>query len=203
MPELRTPEEKSPLGYELIKVIDTVHNKKESAVVNTVSCLIIVLTIVLGAFLFGFERLERMLTSDDPGVLKWFGVRIGVILLVAFVYVGLHEGIHAALIKIIRKGIKVNFSYKFFYASVGCEEVFSKVEYLLVCFAPIILVGLVLTVLCFVVPKEWMWPTYIIQVLNLSSGAGDIYILCILSRMPKNILVRDNGVKISVYSSTE
>ena len=200
---MRTPEEKSPLGYELVKVIDTVHNKKESAVVNTISFLIIVLMILLGAFLFGFQRLERLLTSDDPGVLRWFIFRIAVILLMAAVYVVLHEGIHVALIKLIKKGIKVNFSYKFFYASVGCDEVFLKTEYLSVCIAPVLLIGTILTVLCFVVPKEWLWPTYIIQVLNLSSAAGDIYIFSILSRMPKNLLVRDNGVTISVYGSVE
>ena len=203
MPELRTPEEKSPHGYELVKVIDTVHNKKESAVVNTISFLIIVLMIVLGAFLFGFQRLERLLTSDDPGVLRWFIFRIAVILLMAAVYVVLHEGIHVALIKLIKKGIKVNFSYKFFYASVGCDEVFLKTEYLSVCIAPVLLIGTILTVLCFVVPKEWLWPTYIIQVLNLSSAAGDIYIFSILSRMPKNVLIRDNGVRINVFASTE
>ena len=196
MPELRTPEEKSPHGYELVKVIDTVHNKKESAVVNTISFLIIVLMIVLGAFLFGFQSLERLLTSDDPGVLRWFIFRIAVILLMAAVYVVLHEGIHVAL-------IKLNFSYKFFYASVGCDEVFLKTEYLSVCIAPVLLIGTILTVLCFVVPKEWLWPTYIIQVLNLSSAAGDIYIFSILSRMPKNVLIRDNGVRINVFASTE
>ena len=203
MPELRTPEEKSPLGYELVKVIDTVHNKKESAIVNTLSCFIIVLMILLGAYLFGFDLLERMLTSNDPGVLKWFIFRVAVLLLAGGVYVVLHEAVHAIFIKLIKRGSKVNFSYKFFYASVGCDEFFTKAEYLLICLAPIVLLGFALTVLCFTVPKEWMWPTYIIQVLNFSSAAGDLYILSILSRMPKNILVHDNGAKIKVYAATE
>ncbi|MGN1444119.1 MAG: DUF3267 domain-containing protein [Acutalibacteraceae bacterium] len=200
---MRTPEEKSPLGYELVKVIDTVHNKKEAAVVNTLSCFIIVLMILLGAFLFGFDRLERMLTSDEPGVLKWFLFRTAVILVMAAVYVVLHEGVHVAFIKLMKKGAAVSFRYKFFYATVGCDEVFSKVEYLLVCVAPVLILGVILTALCIVVAPQWQWPIYIIQVLNLSSAAGDIFIFSILSRMPKNILVRDNGAKINVYASTE
>ena len=203
MPELRTPEEKSPLGYELVKVIDTVHNKKEAAVVNTLSCFIIVLMILFGAFLFGFDRLERMLTSNEPGVLKWFLFRVVVILVMAAVYVVLHEGIHVAFIRLFKQGVKVNFSYKFFYATVGCDDFFSKVEYLLVCVAPVLILGLILTVLCVVAAPQWQWPIYIIQVLNLSSAAGDIFIFSILSRMPKNVLIRDNGVKINVYASTE
>ena len=99
---MRTPEEKSPLGYELVKVIDTVHNKKEAAVVNTLSCFIIVLMILFGAFLFGFDRLERMLTSNEPGVLKWFLFRVVVILVMAAVFVVLHEGVHIAFIKLIK-----------------------------------------------------------------------------------------------------
>ena len=203
MPELRTPEEKSPLGYELVKVIDTVHNKKEAAVVNTLSCFIIVLMILFGAFLFGFDRLERMLTSNEPGVLKWFLFRVVVILVMAAVYVVLHEGVHIAFIKLIKKGVAVSFRYRFLYATVGCDESFSKVEYLLVCVAPVLILGVILTVLCIAAPLQWQWTIYIIQVLNFSSAAGDIFIFSILSRMPKNILIRDNGVKINVYASTE
>lgn len=197
------PEEKSPLGYELVKVIDIVHNKKESAVVNVLSASIIVLMILLGALLFGFDRLEAMLTSDDPGVLKWFVFRTAVILLMAAVYIVMHEGVHLALMKLFRRDSAVKFSYKFVYASVGCNACFSKLEYLVICMAPLLILGIILTVLCVAAPGEWQWPIFIIQVLNLSSAAGDIYIFAILSRMPKNLLVRDNGVTISVYSSVE
>ncbi|MGN1194760.1 MAG: DUF3267 domain-containing protein [Acutalibacteraceae bacterium] len=197
------PEEKSPLGYELIKVIDIVHNKKESAVVNVLSVSIILLMILFGAFVFGFERLEAMLTSNEPGVLKWFIFRIAVIFLMAAVYIVMHEGIHLAMIKLFRRDSTVKFSYKFVYASVGCNACFSKLEYLVICIAPLLILGIVLTVLCIVAPDEWQWTIYIIQVLNLSSAAGDIYIFAILSRMPKNLLVRDNGVTISVYGSVE
>ena len=197
------PEEKSPLGYERIKVIDITHNKKESAVVNVLSGSVILLMILFGACVFGFERLEAMLTSSDPGVLKWFVFRIAVIFLLAAVYIVMHEGVHVAFIKLIRRDCTVQFRYKFVYASVGCNACFSKLEYLVICLAPLLILGVLLTVLCIRVPDEWQWPIYIIQVLNMSSAAGDIYIFSILSRMPKNLLVRDNGVTISVYGSVE
>ena len=197
------PEKKPPVGYELVKVIDTVHNKKESFIVNSLSASVIVLMILLGAVLFGFERLEAMLTSNEPGVLRWFVFRTAVILLMAAVYILLHEGIHVAFIKLLRRDCAVNFSYKIVYASVGCDTCFSKVEYLVICIAPVLLLGLLLTVLCVAVPAHWQWPAFIIQVLNLSSAAGDIYIFAILSRMPKNLLVRDDGVTINVFGSIE
>lgn len=197
------PEKKSPVGYERIKVIDTVHNKKEAAVVNVLSVSTIVLMILLGALLFGFERLEAMLTSNDSRVLWWFIFRTVAILFMAAIYIVMHEGIHMALMKLFRKNCAVKFSYKLVYASVGCDACFSKIEYLVICIAPLLLLGIVLTVLCVAVPAHWQWPVYIIQVLNLSSAAGDIYIFAILSRMPKDILVRDDGVTISVFGSIE
>lgn len=197
------PEKKPPVGYELVKVIDTVHNKKESFIVNSLSASVIVLMILLGAWIFGFERLEAMLTSNEPGVLRWFVFRMAVILLMAAVYILLHEGIHVVFIKLLRRDCAVKFSYKIVYASVGCDACFSKVEYLAICIAPVLLLGLLLTVLCVAVPAHWQWPVFIIQVLNLSSAAGDIYIFAILSRMPKNLLVRDDGVTINVFGSIE
>lgn len=197
------PEEKSPLGYELVKVIDIVHNKKDSVIVNTVSCTIIVLMIVLGAFLFGFQRLEYMLTSGEPGVIRWFLFRLAVILLMAAAYVVVHEAVHAAFIKLISKDAKLDFSYKVAYATVSCDACFSKIEYFIISLAPILILGMILTAICFAVPEKWLWPVYIIQVLNLSSAAGDIYVFAILSRMPKNLLVRDGGDAVCVFVSIE
>ncbi len=54
--------------------------------------------------------------------------------------------------------------------------------------------------ICAIVPDEWFWIAYIIQIANISGAAGDLYVTARFTRLPKDILVRDSGVAMEVYS---
>ena len=68
--------------------------------------------------------------------------------------------------------------------------------------SPIVLWGVVLAVVNILVPAEWFWVIYIIQVLNLSGAAGDLYVSVKFSRLPRDILVQDYGIGMVVYSGS-
>jgi len=68
--------------------------------------------------------------------------------------------------------------------------------------APVVFWGIVLAVINVLVPLEWFWVVYFIQIINLSGAAGDLYVTVKFSRLPSDILVQDYGVGMTVYSRT-
>ncbi|MBQ7290862.1 MAG: hypothetical protein IJW76_03940, partial [Clostridia bacterium] len=60
-----------------------------------------------------------------------------------------------------------------------------------------------LSVLCAAVPESWFWIPYFIQIGNISGAAGDAYVTCKMAALPKDILVNDTGVAMTVYAEKE
>ena len=58
----------------------------------------------------------------------------------------------------------------------------------------------VLLALCMLVPAPWVWTVYLIQIGNIAGAAGDFYVVWRFAAMPPDILVRDAGVDMTVYS---
>jgi hypothetical protein len=66
--------------------------------------------------------------------------------------------------------------------------------------SPIIALGLVLAVLNLILPLAWFWVIYIIQITNVSGAVGDLFLSVRFARMPRDILIKDTGVSMTVYS---
>ena len=49
-------------------------------------------------------------------------------------------------------------------------------------------------------PESWFWVVYFVQIINLSGAAGDIYIAGLMSRLPADILIYDEGVAMNIYA---
>ena len=63
-----------------------------------------------------------------------------------------------------------------------------------------VVIGVVLLALCMLVPAPWFWTVYLIQIGNIAGAAGDFYVVWRFAAMPPDILVRDAGVDMTVYS---
>ena len=61
-------------------------------------------------------------------------------------------------------------------------------------------VGAVLAILSAVVPSAWYWTVQIIQLINISGAAGDLYVTWKFSRMPADLLVQDAGIRMVAYA---
>jgi hypothetical protein len=86
------------------------------------------------------------------------------------------------------------------YAFAGSKDFYDKRGYIFIALAPVVLWGVVLAVVNFMVPVEWVWVIYFVQIVNLSGAAGDLFVTVRFSRFPKDILVQDYGVGMTVYS---
>jgi hypothetical protein len=184
-----------PEGYREIYTVDLQKNKKMMLVLNGVGLLLMLAMVIPACFLVPISTLFSMEQGFLAYILRFVGLIVGSIL-----YIVLHELTHAAVMRIYGAH-KVRFGYTGVYAFAGSEEdYFDRFAYVQIALAPLIVWGLVLAVLNLIVPLEWFWVIYFIQISNVSGAVGDLFVSFRFSKMPRDILVRDTGVSMTVYS---
>lgn len=183
-----------PDGYRPILSIDLQKDKKLALLVNGLGILI-TLAMILPVH---FHHSIFTLFDFSYGFGNYW-LRVGVLLAGMIVYMILHELVHGVTMKAF--GTKrVKYGFTGLYAFAGSEDYYKKIPYLVIALAPVMIWGVVLAVLNVVVPAEWFWVIYLIQVVNCSGAAGDLYVTFRFLRLPKDILVQDQGVGMTVYA---
>ena len=186
--------ESLPEGYNEYYSIDLQKNKKISVLVNGLSVLIMVVMVISMNFLVPVSTFWNDETDFFVLAVKFISVFVSLLL-----YIVLHELVHGIAMKICGTK-KVKYGFTGLYAFAGSEDYYSKGAYIFIALAPVVLWGVVLAVLKFIVPIEWFWVVYIVQISNIGGAAGDFFVTVKFSRFPKDILVKDHGVGMTVYS---
>lgn len=186
--------ENLPEGYREIYYIDLQKNKIMAIIVNGLALVIAVLLAGLMDFIVPFDTMVNV-EDEVRTVLIKFGVLIGSII----IYMVLHELVHGIAMKICGTK-KVKYGFTGMYAFAGSEDFYDKKAYIFIALAPVVFWGIVLAVVNLIVPIDWFWIIYLIQIVNLSGAAGDLFVSVKFSRMPKDILIEDYGVGMTVYS---
>ena len=96
--------------------------------------------------------------------------------------------------------VKVKYGFTGLYAYAGSESYFYKIPYIIIALAPVVLWGVVLLMLNCAAGTYWFWNIYFIQISNISGAAGDLYVIYSFSKLPRDILIQDTGVSMTVYS---
>ena len=183
-----------PEGYEEIYSVDLQKDKKTALLVNLLALVIAALLVVPMHFFVPITTLFSM----EQGFGK-FTLRYVVFLLSIIVYMVLHELVHGIAMKLCGTK-KVKYGFTGMYAFAGSEDYYAKKPYIFIALAPVVLWGLVLALINPFVPTDWFWVVYFIQVMNLSGAAGDLFVTVKFSRFPKDILIKDYGVGMKVFS---
>ena len=183
-----------PENYEQIYTIDLQKDKKKALLINALSLLITAVLIIPVAFIKPFDALYDMSRGQDA-----YFLRFAVMLVACIVYLVLHELVHGIAMKLCGTK-KVRYGATGLYAYAGSDDYYGKKAYVFIALAPVVLWGIVLAVVCCLVPDEWFWVVYLVQITNLSGAAGDLFVTVRFSRMPSDILVRDYGVSMCVYA---
>jgi hypothetical protein len=184
-----------PDGYTPCFLVDLKKDKRLAALINLLALLIAVLMAVAAApFVSPFY-----LFIDGSGFSVWRAV---ILMAALFVYIVLHELTHGVAMRL--SGTKrVRYGFDGLYAFAGSDDYYTKGIYLFIALAPVVLFGAVLFVLMPLVPREWFWVVYGVQITNLSGAAGDLYVTARFLRLPRDILVRDAGSSMTVYRRAE
>ena len=171
--------------------IDLEKNKKQYYIVNALS-VALGLIVLVPAWL---------LAPDGAGFTR--GLPELLLLLAGIVaYVILHEAVHGVCFWYFSKE-KPHFGWKNVYAYAASDCYYRKAPYLVIALAPVVLWGVVLAVLAAVLPVECYWTVQLIQLMNISGAAGDLYVTWLFLRMPKELWVIDAGINMRVYIPIE
>lgn len=177
-----------PEGYAEGFKVDLQHDKKVALIVNGLAIVIMFVCLAIGCAV-----VSPAIFVEDWHILPWLVCLVGIV-----VYMVLHELVHGITMKCFGTK-KVKYGFTGLYAFAGSEDYYAKKPYITIALAPIVVWGIVLQILCLLVPSGWFWVVYFIQVCNLSGAAGDLYVTWRFSKLPADILVKDTGVAMTVY----
>ena len=182
-----------PDGYAGLCSIDLQKDKRLALLINGLALLIALPLVFLGNRIVPL----RTLFSMDDGFGFYF-LRLGMLTAGYAAYVVLHELVHGAAMKLCGTK-KVRYGFCGMYAYAGSEDYYSRGAYIFIALAPVVLFLAVFAVANLLVPLSWFWTIYLLQIINVSGAAGDIYVTCRFLRMPKDILIKDVGTSMEAY----
>ncbi len=182
-----------PENYREYRRIDLQKDKKLMLLVNLLALVIMAVLAVLGHLILPIQNL-----FSAPDRFTYF-LRMAVLIGGMIAYMILHEAVHGIFMRKYGKGIKPTFGFTGMYAFAASRAYFNRRSYLIIGLSPIVIWGVVLLILNLVLPTEWFWPIYIIQAANLSGAAGDLYVSKLIFSLPKDFLVKDDGVAMTFY----
>ncbi len=184
-----------PENYKQILSIDLQKDKKLAILINVLAVVIAAIMIVPMHFAVPVSTL-----FDMSNGLSAYAIRFVILLLAIIIYMVLHELVHGITMKMCGTK-KVKYGFTGLYAYAGSKDYYDKSSYITIALAPVVVWGFVLAVINVFVPTEWFWVVYFIQICNISGAAGDMYVTIKFSKLPKDILVQDYGVGMTVYSA--
>lgn len=185
-----------PDNYKEIFSVDLQKNKKTAVLVNAATLVIAGALAATMHFFVPITTLFDMQNGSDAYMIKFI-----ILLVLIAVYVILHELVHGIAMKICGTK-KVKYGFTGLYAFAGSNDYYDKKSYIMIALAPVVIWGIVLAIVNIFVPAGWFWVVYLIQIINLSGAAGDLFVTVKFSRLPKDILIRDYGISMVVYSKS-
>ncbi len=184
-----------PSGYRELLAVDLQKNKKLAILINVSAFAVALAMFVVAAFFVPIGTFFDM--SEGFGA---YLARVGALAVGLIVYIVLHELVHGVTMRICGTK-KIKYGFTGLYAFAGSNDYYSKKAYILIALAPVVLWGAVLGALTLILPQSWFWVAYIIQISNVSGAAGDFYVTFRFMSLPNDILVKDYGVGMTVYSA--
>lgn len=182
-----------PEDYGEIYSLNLQKDKRTAIIVNLLALAIASVMAVSMNFFVPVTSVFDM----SGGIVRYF-LRLAALIVLMVLYTVLHELVHGIAMKLC--GTKrVKYGFTGLYAFAGSEDYYDKKSYIFIALAPIVLWGTVLAAVNFFVPTEWFWIVYMIQLINISGAAGDLFAAVKFLRMPKNILIQDSGVSMRVF----
>ncbi len=184
-----------PKGYKEFFSVNLQKDKKIAIIINATAIIIGVLMAVPMNFYIPITTL-----FDFSQGMKNYFAKFIVLIVSVIAYLILHEAVHGVAMKICGTK-KVKYGFTGLYAYAGSDDFYDKKSYIFIALAPVVLWGIVLAVINCLVSENWFWVVYFIQIYNISGATGDIYVTAKFSKMPDDILVKDSGVGMTVYSA--
>ncbi len=184
-----------PEGFVQVFAADMKNNKKLALWLNVVGGVIALAMAIPAHFIVSILTL-----FDMEAGFGMYCLRFGVFIAANVAYIVIHELTHGAAMKLCGCG-KLNFGFNGLFAWAGCKTAyFTKKQYVFIALAPLVLWGIVLTAVCVLVPREWFWVAYFVQIANVSGAVGDLYVSIKMPSLPRGTVVNDTGLGMTAWA---
>ena len=178
-----------PKGYRRVEVMDFMRNRKQMTIVAVSGLAATVVMLAVGLLTKPFAPTWAWLRTN------WWAWLVTPAMYVA--YIPLHELTHGLPMHAL-SGVKPVYGLRFPYAYAGSRVWFDRRSHAFIALAPLVLWGIALFALGELLPGQWWWPLYIIQISNISGSAGDVYCVLHMSRLSKDIVIQDTGTRMLI-----
>lgn len=183
-----------PTNWQQILTVDLQRNRRQMLLVSIIALVIAAVMVTVCAIFVPIAPIFDLSAGFLP-----YMARFGTLFAGMIAYIVLHELVHGVFIRIF-SGKRATYGFSWKYAWAGSDCYFGKVPYLVIALSPVVIWGIVLAVINTLVPIEWFWVVFVIQIMNLSGAAGDLYVTARFLGLPKDILVKDTGTSMTVYA---
>lgn len=185
-------------GYREIYAVDLQKDKKMAVLVNAAALLVAAVMAVPMAFVVPLSTLFDTEQGLEQGLIASL-FRLVALMVLMIGYLVLHELTHGVAMKLCGTK-KVRYGFTGLYAFARSDDYYDKTAYIFIALAPVVLWGIVFAIVNGVVNAPWFWVVYLLQIINVSGAVGDLFVTIKFAAMPKDILVKDDGVSMTVYS---
>ena len=185
-------------GYREIYAVDLQKDKKTAVLVNAAALLVAVVMALPMAFVVPLSTMFDTEQGLEQGLIALL-FRLVASMVLMIVCLVLHELTHGVAMKLCGTK-KVRYGFTGLYEVVRSDDYYDKTAYIFIALAPVVLWGIVIALVNGVVNEQWFWVVYLLQIINVSGAVGNLFVTIKFAAMPKDILVKDDGVSMTVYS---
>ncbi|GAA2570117.1 DUF3267 domain-containing protein [Pseudonocardia hydrocarbonoxydans] len=118
--------------------------------------------------------------------------------LACLLYMAVHELTHGAFLWML-SGVRPTVALRVPYLVTGSRAYLDRRAFVVVALAPVVLWGAVLMVLLLTVAPQFLLTVYVVTALNFASSAGDYYQACVVARLPRSVVIQDDGTTTRVF----
>lgn len=187
-----------PSSYHECARIELQKDRRTMMMMNIFGIIIMVAMTVGMAIFRPIHALFDMSQGLGAYTLRFVGLILGYVL-----YIVLHELTHACVMRLLGAR-NVQFGFTGMYAYAGSDaDYFDRSGYVCIALAPLVIWFVIFFSAGSLVPPDWFWVFYLLQIGNVAGSAGDMYVTGRILRMPKDTLVMDTGISMTFLSQKD
>lgn len=176
-----------PENYQLHSALDLKKDKRAATTIKVAFTLTVTAMTVLA------------LVLDLPsGSALSTGARVAITVTACLVYMLVHELTHAAMLWWLTQE-RPTIGVRLPYLITGSPAILTRGRAVVVALTPTVLYTLVLLDLLRTLPSQFFLTVYVVLVLNVAGSAGDVLQAHAFLRLPRTVLIRDDGTETSVF----
>lgn len=184
-----------PDGYREIYSVNLQRDKKPAFLINAAAIAVgVAMALIAHLAICPITSLFDMSAGLGEYFLRFLVLAVG-----SFVYIILHEATHGAAMKLCGTR-KIKYGFTGLYAFAGSDDLYDRTGYIFIALAPVVLFGIIFGIISVFLDGGWFWVVFFLQITNISGAAGDAFVTVRFLMMPRDIVIKDSGVGMTVYS---